>query len=885
LKIKEKDNAEFSKTIKLFMVLFFLAYFTSSIAQNRIQGFVNDSVTGEPLQNVNILIKSSQGKLLDFTFTNTKGFYKKNLPDSCEILSVEVSIITHQKKVKLLKIVDNIQKSYIINFALEERMGQLEEVYIEGEKRPISLKQDTTVYNIDKFKDGSERVVEDILKKLPGIIVEENGMVKFKGKTVTRLLLDNDNIFDSNYSIGTKNISSDIVESIEAIEDYNDNALFKGVKSSQDVALNLKLKKGKTDLSGNTELGLGLDAKQYARFNTILVSKKIKGFSSFSYNNIGENYSPYNFISNNIDISTLSELSQRTSNLVNDNGFNSILPENRVRVNDNFFGSLNTLFKLKENISLRVNYNLFKDKLIRSERTNTLFVFDNQQININTAENFTKHPLINAGAYEFIYKINKKELLTSKGKIDYQKISKNSNGFNNDDLFSNETLSKDLFFNNTLEYTNRFKKYTVFQSSLSISSNDLPQNVNITENSENIVQQIDFKRNTFDFNSSLLSKVKNNELSLRLGYNYDESFMDSKLQGFSFTNQAVTNSLYYKISKPYFNIDYSYRIKKWNFIAKLRNEFLAVSLSDVNFNQSYKDSFFVTYPELTLNYFFSKKSNLYATYSFSNQIPEARNTFSGLVLTNFRSLINNDFSFNLFNSHSYNLGYRINDFYNLFQLNLYSNYNYSKTGYLSQLNIDEDLSFNRSIVEAVDNKNLQFGFRLEKYVHFLRSTFNLNSNYSVNQYQNIVNNSGLRENKSKNLFAEFKVRTGFKTAINFENKLFFNNNLFETELGASNEFTSFQNDFSVKYIKNDFHFTLNTQYFKPDLKSSISGDLFLDASIRFTSKNKKIEYLLRANNLLNHKTYRNINSSDLSTTSFEHNLQERFALFSIGFRF
>jgi hypothetical protein len=201
------------------------------------------------------------------------------------------------------------------------------------------------------------------------------------------------------------------------------------------------------------------------------------------------------------------------------------------------------------------------------------------------------------------------------------------------------------------------------------------------------------------------------------------------------------------------------------------------------------------------------------------------------------------------------------------------------------LNIDEDLSFNTSIVEAVDNKSLQFGFRLEKYVHFLRSTLNLNTNYTIRQYQNIINDSGLRDNTSKNLFAEFKIRTGFKGSFNIENNVYVNNNFFETEVGGSNEFTSFQNDFSIKYIKNSFQFIINTQYFKPDLKQDISGDLFLDASIRLTSKNKKIEYMLKANNLLNQKRFRNINSSDLSISTFEHNLQERFALLSVGFRF
>lgn len=864
------------------MTLFFLCY-NDIFSQNIVYGIVSDKETKKPIDNVSIILQNNEEIVIAYTTTNNQGEYSIEIPDNNKEVTLKTSILTYRSVNFFLKEVNTSQIE--INIELEIKISGLDEVYIQGEKRPISVKQDTTDYNIKKFLDGSEQVVEDILKKLPGITVEENGLVKFKGKTVTKLLLDNDNIFDANYGIGTKNISSDIIEGIEAIEDYNENQLLKGVKYSDDVALNLKLKKGRADVSGNTELGLGVDSKKHAKLNGILVSKKLKGFSSVSYNNIGENYSPYNFISNNIDISRLSELTQRTSNLVTNNGFNSILPDSRVRVNNNFFGSINTLFKLKDNLSLRINYNHFNDKLIRKESTNTIFIFDDQEININTAENFIKQPLIHAGAYKLIYKINKKELLTSNGKIDYQKINSTSSGFNNQEVFANETFSRDVFFNNKIEYTNRFKGSTVFQSSLEVSSNDLPQNVIINTDLDTARQQIDFKKNTLDINASLLSKIKKSKYGIKLGYNFDENFVDSGLNGISFNNQPISNDVYYKISKPYLTLDYNYRLVKWNFIASIENEFFNIALTDQNIDESYSNSIYTIYPSLTIQHSLSKVSNLYASYELSNQIPDALNVFSGLVLTNNRSLLNNNFSFNLFNNQSFDVGYRINDFYNLFQFNLYSNYNYSKYGYLSRLNVDQDLNFNTFIVEAVDNKNLQFGFMLEKYVHVLKSTLNLNSNYTISQYQNIINDSGLRDNTSKNLFTEFKIRTGFKGALNFENNLFFGNNFFETELGGSNEFTSFQNDFSIKYIKDRFQFVINSQYFKPDLKQDISGDLFLDTSIRLTSKNKKIEYMLKANNLLNQKRYRNINSSDLSTTSFEHNLQERFALFSIGFRF
>lgn len=852
-------------------------------AQNKIFGFVTDSETKAPIEGVSILIKNSEDIILVYTTTNAKGEYSIEQHQNGVIL--ETSILTYQKvQIDLVKNEKTDQNTQI-NISLNLRVDALDEVIVQAENRPIAVKNDTTVYSVNKFKDGTERVLEDLLKKLPGITVEENGLIKFKGKSVSRLLLDNDNIFDANYAIGTKNLSVDIIEGVEAIEDYHDNALLKGVKTSEDVAINLKLKKGMADLSGDANLGLGMDDKKLAKVNALLVSKKVKAFAPISFNNIGENYSPYNFVSNSLDISKLSELSQRTSNLITNNGFNSILPDNRISVNNNFFGSINSLFKLSDNTSIRINYNLLSDKLIRQEINRTVFGFNDQAIDINTGENLVKKPLVHASTYELIHKINKSELFTSVGKIDFQKINNTSNGFNNADLFSNATVSRDLFFSNKLEYTNRIKKATVFQSAIDFSSNDLPQNVDVTTDLENFIQRIDFKKNTFDINSSLLSKVKKSEYAIKLGFNFDESFIDSDLQGFGGTNENTINDIYYRISKPYLNLDLNYTLGKWNFSTSLQNEIFNIRLTDTNLDEGYSNTLFAVYPKITTSYFLNKVSSLYVNYNFSNQIPEAQNIFSGLILTNNRSVFNNDFSFNLFNAQSAGFGYRVNDFYNLFQFNIYSNYNFRKFGFLPVLNINEDLSFSTNIVDAVNISNLQFGFRLEKYLHFLRSTVNLNSNYNISQYQNIINDSGLRNNTSRNLLSEFKIRTGFKGDLNFENNIFINNNNFESDLGGANEFTSFQNDFSVKYVKKKFQFIINSQYFKPDLKSNISGDIFLDASIRLTSKNNKFDYMLRANNLLNKKTFSNINQSDLFTTIFEHNLQERFILFSVGFRF
>jgi urate oxidase len=122
------------------MVLFFLISYLGN-TQATIQGFVKSSSDDKPLQNVNILIKSLDGTLLTFTFTNKDGFYTTLLPNGHDVFGIEASIISHQKVFKLLNVPSIQNKIHTLDFKLKERVDELEEVYIEGENAQFQLKK------------------------------------------------------------------------------------------------------------------------------------------------------------------------------------------------------------------------------------------------------------------------------------------------------------------------------------------------------------------------------------------------------------------------------------------------------------------------------------------------------------------------------------------------------------------------------------------------------------------------------------------------------------------------------------------------------------------------------------------------------------------------
>jgi hypothetical protein len=111
---------------------------------------------------------------------------------------------------------------------------------------PVTVRGDTLIYNADSFKNGSERKLEDIIEKLPGVEINEDGQIEVEGKVVNKLMVNGKDFFDGDTKIATKNIPSNAVDKIQVLRNYSEVGQLKGVQNNQDnVAINIKLKEGK----------------------------------------------------------------------------------------------------------------------------------------------------------------------------------------------------------------------------------------------------------------------------------------------------------------------------------------------------------------------------------------------------------------------------------------------------------------------------------------------------------------------------------------------------------------------------------------------------------------------------------------------------------------
>ncbi|MEO6347587.1 MAG: carboxypeptidase-like regulatory domain-containing protein, partial [Aquaticitalea sp.] len=226
--------------MKKLFILMLLCVAGNTFAQIKLDGIVKDSI-GNPLELANVIaINQSTNKLESYAITNDNGRYKLNLGLN-STYKVQISYIG-MKTLEAIIATKEVDLDKDFSLSYDNTLDQVELTY----EMPVTIKGDTIVYNADSFKNGTERKLGDILKKLPGVEVNDDGEIQVEGKTVSKVMVDGKDFFDGDSKLATKNIPSNAVDKVQVLKNYAEVGQLSGVTNNQDnIAINIKLKKGK----------------------------------------------------------------------------------------------------------------------------------------------------------------------------------------------------------------------------------------------------------------------------------------------------------------------------------------------------------------------------------------------------------------------------------------------------------------------------------------------------------------------------------------------------------------------------------------------------------------------------------------------------------------
>jgi hypothetical protein len=174
----------------LFFSLFFSANFLE--AQVTVTGTVTEA-SGKPLQSVSITLKKNNGIVLAFAITNSAGTYKMQYGNASvkDSLFVEANAISFQKQSLPVK-----AATQVANFKLEGSSVKLPNVTVKNNRQILKKEGDTLNYDVAAFSNPQDRTIGDVIKKLPGVEVADNGQISYGGKPINRFYIDGDNLLD-----------------------------------------------------------------------------------------------------------------------------------------------------------------------------------------------------------------------------------------------------------------------------------------------------------------------------------------------------------------------------------------------------------------------------------------------------------------------------------------------------------------------------------------------------------------------------------------------------------------------------------------------------------------------------------------------------------------
>ena len=268
---------------------FFLFIFISSIssAQTVITGHVQDS-KGKTVESFVTLSTKSSGTTESYADVDAKGLYKLEYTGEADSLVLTVSGMNIGNVTRVIA-----NKSQVVDFTVDSKALRLKEVVVKAEK--IRQAGDTLNYNVAAYRDNNDRVIVDVLKKMPGIGVSEDGSISYNGKKIKEFYVENMDLLQSRYSIATSNISAQDVATVQIMQNHQPVRSMKDLVPSSDVAINIKLRKDAKGTfaltamvgAGGEEAGRGDRFLWQGELVGMYFGKKQQNITLYKGNNIG----------------------------------------------------------------------------------------------------------------------------------------------------------------------------------------------------------------------------------------------------------------------------------------------------------------------------------------------------------------------------------------------------------------------------------------------------------------------------------------------------------------------------------------------------------------------------------------------------------------------
>lgn len=878
-------------------IIFCLLGWKTGMAQN-IRGSVMDSI-GKAVPYANISLKNSSNLIIAYQGSNEKGQFLLHVPEGIEQknLSIEVSCIGFKTQSKPF-----IPSASVYNFKLSVASNQLQTVTVRDNRPRLKVNGDTLSYKVSDFSSTQDRTIGDVIKKLPGIDVDDNGKIKYNGKAISQLYIGGDNLLDDKYNIATKTIPHGVVDEVQVMENHQPIKALKNKVVSDDVALNLTIKKdAKLQLVGQETLGAGLPNKYYADLNAMMFKDQYKAINYLKANNYSIDLQQ-DLISHNVS-DYLKRLDNDKPDAILSLGTvgDPNLPRNRYLFNQSALLNLNNLVHLKKDVQLKVNlYELHDVQRQYYQKRTEVYLPEDTVRYSESQENKKRQDLLHS---QFTLNVNKeKYYLNNALVLDYRHQSAYS------DLVANSSPVNQVLKVNTLDFSNEFNLMQTLKFNHIF---EIYSYINRFKEPETRTIEPDFNNAVFNEGKSYSQLVQtvnvpswftNNYLSYKIP---GEKMTQSYKAGFSLQSQQLQSALsviqnnqtvnafadssanqtHWLRKRFYFEPAFDFPGDKLKASIKLPVSLQQIDYSDslYHFSQSLTKLFFN--PKITLSYKVATEKSIIFNYSLSNDFGDIQDIYRGYILRNYRSLYANNAPLTERQNNMFLLGYNHRKAITMFFFTVNAIYNHINSNSIASSLITN--SFQQRVLLPYKNStdSWTLSANSSKYIFALHTTLGggllLQSNRS-NQIQNGV----LLPYNTVLTSLTASAETKFSNKLNASYKINYSRTESSSSAAISNTIVKQAvQEAAINYslINNLLLNVSGNHYLTIQNQNNHLKYFFADAFVRYKFNKIHTDLELNLNNLLNVKQYSAVYLSANNYTFSSYQLPGRMMLLKATF--
>ncbi|WP_343674154.1 carboxypeptidase-like regulatory domain-containing protein [Chitinophaga sp.] len=877
-------------------LIFWVLLLYGKVYAQQVTGTVKDT-SGAPVPFATInLIDHTSHVITAYAITDRSGMYSLQVPANTAVdqLLVEARMIGYKMQAK------NV--SAIVNFTLSRLVNQLAGVEVKGTRPVLRTRGDTLSYKVSDFSSAQDRVIGDVIKKLPGITVTAEGKISYNNKPVSGVYIDGDNLLDDKYNIATNTIPQGAVDQLQVIENHQPIKALQNKVMSDDVALNLSFKKdAKLQLVGQESVGAGPDGKYNIDLNAMMFKNKYKAINYLRGNNTGSDLQRDLVSHNYADYSKRIDYDIPETTLSLGTVSDPALSKDRYLFNQAGILNLNNLVNLKKDVQWRMNAYYLHDIQHQDyeQQTSVILPEDTvtyKEIQRNSTQSDLLHSQVTLNVNRDKYYLNNALLL------DYSRNTGNA------DLNTNEYKVSQALRNNTLNFSNELNIISTLQSKhifqgysyINYYSGDENRAISPNYNAAlfndsvpyaQLVQTVNLP--AWYVNHYLSYKIPVNlaTVSFRAGFSIQAQHLTSDLYAIQYDSHLGTgmdsamNQVSWTKRKLYGEAAYNLNSEALKINLTLPVSLQHISYADSLYHLSNRQSRLLFNPQLNVKYMTDSENFINLFYNYRSETGAIMDIYRGYILRDYRTLYANNSDLTERESHLASVGFNYRKAITMFFFSVNVLFNYIQANNVVSGLITNNIQRRMLLPYANGNSTWTINGSVSKYSFALRTTFSGTLQWKSNRSVQIQNNVLLPIYTRSKVFS-IGAETKINDQLNCSYRAILTQMNSYAKIGvAVNRIEQLLQQVSVNYNPvTDLQFKLSGEHYftrqqgSPDLKY-----FFADASAKYRVNRWKTDLELSAVNFMNIRKYEALYLSANAVVASAYALPGRIVLLKVLF--